>query len=267
MNYTFAAQSLTGRVRRNNEDNFCLDTEILPQDHGDSPLICRSVSGGRPCLAGVFDGMGGCSHGEYASFLAASRFRSGLAQLGKDPAQRLTDLCMQANEDVCSAADGSPMGTTCALLCLQNRRYTMCSIGDSPIFLFREGRLRQLSVDHTQKATYEKTSGKKALPGQKFKLTQCIGIPREEMTIEPWVLSGKAQPGDCFLLCSDGLTDMLSQEQIRSVLAAQKEPERILPALMEKALDAGGRDNITIICAKAGVSPGPLRRFLGSLFR
>lgn len=250
MEYFVAAKTLTGKVRRNNEDTFCIDGETLPLLHGDSALISKELLFSLPHLVGVFDGMGGYSNGEKASYLAASIARIYWNRIGlqQNPAEVLTELCLEANDTVCGAASGTQMGTTCAMLCLNGDGYTLCNIGDSPIFLVRDGVMEQLSIDHNQRAMYEKITGKPAKPGQKFRLTQCIGIPREEMLIEPFTAAGRLQPGDTFLLCSDGITDMLRPEAIAEILGSSKTAEEAVTRLTERALENGGKDNITAVC-------------------
>lgn len=253
MKYFIAAKSLIGRVRKKNEDNLCIDAESLPLSHGDTLLISKNLANYSTHLVGVFDGMGGYSDGEKASHLAASTACKYLRRLDSenDKARILTELCLEANDKVCDVADGSRMGTTCALLCLSGNNYTVCNVGDSPIFLFREKMMKQISVDHNQKDTYEKVTGRLAEPRQKFKLTQCIGIPKDEMLIEPFTDSGRVQDGDVFLLCSDGITDMLSIDMIRQIIYGSKTAEKIVEELTETAFLAGGRDNITVLCVKA----------------
>ena len=266
---TAAAVSFTGRVRKNNEDNYCIDAEALPLDHGDSAPMVRELEPNRPHLVGVFDGMGGCRDGEQASFLAAcaTQRRAGRLEKRRDARELLEALCLEANDIICAAADGSQMGTTCALLYLYGNRYTVCNVGDSPVFLLRGGALYQLSQEHTQRASYEAVTGKPAPRERKFPLTQCLGIPREELLIQPFARTGSLLSGDVFLLCSDGITDMLPPEAIHEILS-EGGAERIVSALARAALDAGGRDNLTAQCvtvpsAKNGVMNRLLRRISG----
>lgn len=249
-----AGASLTGRIRKNNEDNFCVDERCLPLIHENSDTICTPLSRAVPHLLGVFDGMGGCNDGEIASYLAASTAQEYARHLKgeRDVAGMLTALCLEANEKVCKAADGAPMGTTCALLYLSGSDYTVCNVGDSPVFLFRNGILRQISVDHTQRASYEKVTGKPAEARRKFPLTQCLGIPQDEMVIEPFLDGGKICAGDVFLLCSDGITDMLSTEEICRALSVHTSPDEMVADLTKMAMEAGGRDNLTAVCFVAG---------------
>lgn len=269
MKYDVAARSAVGCVRRNNEDNLILDGDILPLEHKDSAVICRSVTseGGR--LLGVFDGMGGCSDGERASYLAAMTAMQAVGNWSDSIPQEefLHSLCMVMNDEVCKEADGSDMGTTCALLFLYQDRYTLCNVGDSPVFLVRNGEMKQISVDHNQRSAFEMITGKPAPANQKFQLTQCIGIPKDEMIIEPYISSDAVQPGDLFLLCTDGVTDMVTFEEIRSVILNRKTPEAVVSELVSKAMDAGGRDNITAVCIAAAGTENRVRTLDGFLKR
>ena len=267
MKYSVAAQSVTGRVRRQNEDNLFLDGEILDLVHKDSALLSRELTDDIPRLVGIFDGMGGHDSGEVASYIAAATTRecAGIQSPCDSKEAFLNAICMEANDAVCEKAEGSQMGTTCAMVYFHKGTYTVCNVGDSPVFLFRNGAMRQISVDHNQRATYEKITGQKAPAGQKFKLTQCIGIPADEMLIEPHIASGNVRNGDIFLICSDGLTDMVVPEDIAEILRVCKVPEQAVEELITRAMEAGGRDNITIVYAAAEGTSNRVRTLDGFL--
>lgn len=269
MIYQVAACSMVGRVRRNNEDNLCVDEYSLSLNHGDTDLFSQKLKSSEPHLLGVFDGMGGYSDGEKASYIAATtaqHHRKG-SSVEDGFTQTLINFCMEANDLICAEADGSHMGTTCAVIILFENHYTLCNIGDSPIFLVRDGAIRQLSIDHNQKATFERATGKPAKPGQKFKLTQCLGIPREDMLIEPYTEEGMIRDGDVFLLCSDGVTDMVSQQRLQELVISSDSADEMVKRITDEAYQAGGRDNITLIAARIQEkSCSPIRRRGGSLF-
>ena len=269
MKYNVAAKSAVGRIRRNNEDNLLLDGEILALEHKDSLILNKSITSEGGKLVGVFDGMGGYSDGEKASYIAAlTAMQVDKCRAGSIIHEKfLHSLCMKMNDEVCKEADGSGMGTTCALLFLQDDRYTVCNIGDSPVFLVRNGKMKQISVDHNQRAIFERVTGKPAPANQKFILTQCIGIPKDEMIIEPYIASDTVQMGDFFLLCSDGVTDMISHENINSIICEHKTPEAVINELITKAMEAGGRDNITAVCAAATGTESRVRNLDGFLKR
>lgn len=267
MKYSVTAKSAVGRIRRNNEDNLILDGEVLTLTHKDTPVMNKVFSDEKCRLVGVFDGMGGYSDGEMASYIAACVAKkyvesNAVNALHEDALNR---LCMEANDEVCKEADGSPMGTTCALLSLYNGRYTVCNVGDSPVFLIRDGVMKQISVDHNQRTTFERATGKPAPANQKFKLTQCIGIPKDEMIIEPYIASDGVQNGDFFLLCSDGVTDMIPFEGIKNIIYEHKTPEAVVNELIAKAMEAGGRDNITAVCVASTGTESRVRNLEGFL--
>lgn len=272
MRYDVAAGSVVGRIRRNNEDNLIVDEEILALNHKDSDIISKEFTSDDARLVGVFDGMGGHCDGEKASYIAAETARQfcGRKNSRLHPEKKMHALCMEMNDNVCNEADGSKMGTTCALLYLYDGKYTVCNVGDSPVFLIRDKIMTQISVDHNQRAIFERATGKPAPVNQKFKLTQCIGIPKDEMIIEPYIASGEVQSGDFFLLCSDGVTDMIPFEEIHAIISQFHTPEAAVSKLIDAAIEAGGRDNITAVCVCVREAPprvkildGFLKRFFG----
>lgn len=269
MKYDVAAKSVVGRIRRNNEDNLIVDGEILTLEHRDSHAITKTVSSESVRMVGVFDGMGGHFDGEKASYIAALTAKQyGERKIGALRREEgLHSLCMEMNDEVCKEADGSSMGTTCALLSLYKDRYIVCNVGDSPVFLVRNGEMKQISLDHNQRAVFERVTGKKLPANQKFELTQCIGIPKEEMIIEPYIASGSVRAGDCFLLCSDGVTDMVTFEEIKNIICRSKTPDAVISELIAKAMEAGGRDNTTAVCVLATGTDGRVGNLDGFLKR
>ncbi|MCD8324017.1 MAG: serine/threonine-protein phosphatase [Clostridiales bacterium] len=199
-----------------------------------------SLQSDHPALLGVFDGMGGEECGEVAAWLAAKE--SSEVVIGDDPTEELSVLCRKANYEICRYAEQNgvlSMGTTAALLAFGKREIGLCNIGDSRIFRLRGSDLKQLSVDHVAVAAY----------GRKPPLSQNLGIPPSEMVIEPYVCRHLYQDGDQYLLCSDGLTDMVSPDDIRRIMTESTE-EKTVGRLVKAALAHGGRDNITVILCK-----------------
>lgn len=103
--------------------------------------------------------------------------------------------------------------------------------------------MKKISQDHTDKEFMEENG----ITGRKPYLTQYLGIDPEEMTVVPWIRSYYLQRGDRFLICSDGLTDMVEEQQICNLLAENVYPEECVEALIKASLNGGGRDNITVI--------------------
>ncbi len=239
---TYSGVSHIGKIRQKNQDNLICDRAFIPADAADWPFSLNGEKAAKDnLLVGVFDGMGGEECGEVASNIAVQK-ASALA-LTRDPASALLQLCQEVNTDLCSyvAEHGlSAMGTTAAMLAFTGGGVTLCNIGDSKIFHYCEDRLEQISKDHLAPAPF----------GKKPPLLQNLGIPPTELLIDPYLAQGGYQEGDLYLLCSDGLTDMLTAEEIKERLSAKMELKEIISDLLETALSHGGRDNISIILCK-----------------
>jgi protein phosphatase len=154
----------------------------------------------------------------------------------------LLGFCKEANNKICQYGienDVESMGTTAALLAFTKNEIFLCNIGDSKIFRFADEKLEQISVDHYIKTAY----------GKKPPLSQNLGIPESELAIAPYFAKGHYNDGDIYLLCSDGLTDMVTVTEIRQILI-ESTFEDIATKLLKKALQNGGKDNITIIVCK-----------------
>lgn len=230
-----------GKRRSTNQDNFVCDGKYIDayDEHFTFPLTGTLYST-HPSILGVFDGMGGEECGEIASFIAAKCAAE--TSLSENPLDCLLAFCRNANEKICDyAADNNvlAMGTTAALLVFDKTEIALCNIGDSKIFRFADKKLKQISTDHYAIATH----------GIKPPLSQNLGIPSSEMVIEPYIARGWYNDGDLYLICSDGLTDMVAPETISKILL-KTDFEKCTNRLQEIALENGGKDNITIILCK-----------------
>lgn len=240
-NIQYFCTSHIGKVRRINQDNFFCNGVILqsPEEQLPSPLT-GSVRDRDNTLFAIFDGMGGEECGEIASLIAAKNARH--ITLQSDPVEALSQFCQNANAAICRYADKNAvgvMGTTAAMLAFTQRGVFLCNIGDSKILRFSGGVLEQVSTDHVAITVF----------GQKPPLLQNLGIPPTEMVIDPYFAKGDYQDGDTFLICSDGLTDMVSSQEIEEILSAHPLADAG-SLLLEQALANGGKDNITIILCK-----------------
>ena len=244
-----AYASCCGRVRRNNEDNLLLDGKLRLPNGPDlwPPRTLRRSLAGQELLA-VFDGMGGEANGEEASYAAAVR----LQELhGRAPFfySGLTAVVQSLNKAVYRRGmelKTTRMGTTLAALLLQPDEVVVCNLGDSPIYLMRGDRLRQVSHDHTD----AEDMLRRGIKNRKPYLTQYLGMDPEEITVEPYLAFEKLLPDDRWLLCSDGLTDMVPAERIEALLRAYADPQLAATVLVQESLDNGGRDNVTLILAR-----------------
>ena len=248
---SYACVSHVGRRRKTNQDNFVCDGFYMqPDDEKRSVFRAGTVCAHR-ALFGVFDGMGGEERGEAASWIAASRAAG--ADLALPPQAALERICTRANLDICAFAARSGLaacGTTAAMLLFAGGSATLCNLGDSKIFRLAGRQAVQLSVDHVTCAPY----------GHKPPLLQYLGIRPDEMHLRPSFLSRPCRAGDRYLICSDGLSDMLPPDEIGR--AAQGPPDQAAQALLSQALERGGRDNITLILLEVG---GPGEGLLASM--
>ena len=243
-----ACGSQIGRVRGNNEDNFLFAGTCMPSDNRGQPdplTFCEPAEHDL-CFA-VFDGMGGGEFGEIASYTAADLLRT-LCDSDPHPADIrafLESASDQMNRSVygeAAAREVWQMGSTEAILYLRGSQIVVCNIGDSRIFGLRDGRFIQISCDHSDEA-YMQQQG---ITGRKPRLTQFLGMNPEEIRIEPHIVSDTVRAGDIYLICSDGLTDMVGNEQIKEILETAGMAEPCVRQLTEAALDGGGKDNVTI---------------------
>ena len=231
-----------GKKRKINQDNIvCHQTYLDYREENNAYHDKRRISLRHPVMVGVFDGLGGEQCGEIASYIAARE----AAQLSFDHniSLVLMEYIRKANRKICDFALSNgivSMGTTAALTVFDKKKLYVCNIGDSKIFFLQNGQLIQLSKDHIAQLPY----------GIKAPLTQCLGIPEERLQLEPHFFTAPLHNGNIFLLCSDGLTDMVELSEINAILSAET-PEHASEMLVQKALEYGGKDNVSVIVCKA----------------
>ena len=229
MIYTWASATNTGLVRDHNEDS------VAPQDMG--------IEAG-PFMVGVADGMGGHVGGEVASRLA---LEAALAAEG-DVVERVR----VANRAVGEAAAEDPslqgMGTTLVLASFSDDVVEIGHVGDSRAYLLRSPDLMQITTDHSMVAEMvargEITAEEARTHPYRSVITRALGLqPEVEIDRERRTL----QSGDRVLICSDGLTNMVSADQIRDILLAETHPTDAVWSLVDAANEAGGIDNISVV--------------------
>jgi protein phosphatase len=143
------------------------------------------------------------------------------------------------------------MGSTVSALLLSPNRYLIGHVGDSRIYIVRDGQMKQLTKDHS--LVQEQVDAGLLTPEQARRhpqsnvITRCIGMADD---IEPDVFGGEARVGDAFLLASDGLTGMIEDRRIQQLLLSRAKPERIVDALIQEANMNGGNDNITAVVVR-----------------
>ena len=230
-----------GNVRSENQDNFICE-KTYNTDAKNTPIThCEGAfTAAETAVLGIFDDMGGGEFGEVAS-LISSKTASETA-FGPDIQQTVEDMYILANKRICEYRDehatGS-VGATAALLAFTPGFILSSNIGDSRIFRLSGDDFLQVSKNHVLQV------GNMAKPT----LSQHLGIPEDERILRPFFLRGDWVMGDKYLICSDGLTDMVSYDEISAFLRNGK-PQQIAELLLAKALENGGVDNTTIIVAE-----------------
>ncbi len=233
MKLQVCAKTDVGRARKNNEDLFFVDVE--------------------QGLFVVADGMGGHAAGEVASQIAIETVCSFLPITDCcNPQEQLQQALEKANQAVEQAANGNPkwkkMGTTLSIVLLHNQRGYLAHVGDSRVYCLHNSQLEQISDDHSLVGEQIRlgiiTPEQAKTSTFSNVLLQAIGVTPELDICQKNI---KLASGDRLLLCSDGLTDMVNDAEIERTL---KQPDSLnicCDKLVEKALAAGGRDNITVV--------------------
>ena len=242
-----------GKIRNNNEDNFwCCGDSLEAQNQGMSHIRSGYMKQSEyPLLAG-FDGMGGESCGEMAAFLAAEacgeHFKTAKDGIRNDPEEFLNEICESMNQAICDYGRTNKinsMGTTAALLAFAEDAVYSCNLGDSRIYKSDREKFYQISQDHVLG---------RSLFG-KAPLTQYLGMEEENLQLEPSISRQEIKIGDRFLLCSDGITDMLSDGEIADILSRDIPVAKTVEILVDRALKKGGRDNITVVLCEIMEQP------------
>ena len=239
----------TGRVRKNNEDNFYFDGKRMEAENNGLPnplVMTKNINQG-VCVA-VFDGMGGENFGEFASFAAADCMQSMMVKLQSSlppDSKSLNKICLAINDAVVARQRElctERMGSTLVGFYFSRSSVYTYNLGDSRAYRLRGGQFVQLSEDHV-----ERREGKST---RKAPLTQHLGIDPEEYLIEPYIVKDQLQAGDQYLLCSDGLTDMLDDGEIAAIMTQAPSADIGARMLVNAALEHGGRDNVTVILCR-----------------
>jgi serine/threonine protein phosphatase PrpC len=239
----FVARSEIGHARENNEDKFDFyepDEEPLLAARGSVYLVC--------------DGMGGHNAGQIASELAAKQFLHAYYHLGGTAQEAARQAILQAHHYIAEMASKIPsrygMGTTLTALILKQDEGILAHVGDSRCYRLREGVFEPLSRDHTLVARLVEQG---VIPPEQARyhpqrnvIRQAVGVADPSEPLEPDIETFALQAGDLYLLCSDGLTDMVDDAEIEAILRDEP-PTRAAWRLVDRALANGGRDNITVV--------------------
>ena len=254
MSFEFFHAVDTGRARSNNEDSVAVD-------EGNA-------------LAVLADGMGGYNAGEVASGMATSFIAREMGRWLTEAASRASDLEVRRAMDICvdnanraifNAANANPqyagMGTTLVVAVCRDGQLRLGHVGDSRAYRWRSGQLVQITRDHSllqeQIDAGLITPEQAAFSANKNLVTRAVGV---EDTVQLETHLHETQPGDVYLMCSDGLSDMLDDPMIARLLQMHDSLPAAGQALIDAANDAGGKDNIALILVRVVGQPAASSR-------
>ena len=244
----------TGRARSNNEDSVAVDETTS--------------------LAVLADGMGGYNAGEVASNMATSFIKTELgrwlaeaaSRAGDIDVRRAMDICVDnANRAIFNAANANPqyagMGTTLVVAVFRDGQLRLGHVGDSRAYRWRGGLLSQITRDHSllqeQIDAGLISPEQAAFSANKNLVTRAVGV---EDTVLLETHLHEMQPGDVYLMCSDGLSDMLDDAMIARLLQTHESLAAAGGALIAAANEAGGKDNIAVILVRVAGGPSGATR-------
>jgi protein phosphatase len=260
MIYKYCAKTDTGRARDNNEDSVAIDEETR--------------------LVVLADGMGGYNAGEVASGMATAYIKTELSRWLTEvgtvarsrEVRRAMEICVDsANLAIFNSANTNAqyagMGTTLVVAVFRDDALVLGHIGDSRCYRLRAGKLEQITRDHS--LLQEQLDAGLITPEQaehstiKNLVTRALGV---EAVVLTEVNEHSVELGDIYLLCSDGLSDMVNDATIATILLGESSLERQAEALVDAANDHGGRDNISVLMvevSKGSEKRGLIARLLG----
>lgn len=259
MKFEATALSDVGRNRRNNEDNLYFKHSWRKPNETAAPYKERMLGENRRTLFAVCDGMGGEALGEQASYIAVSGLKVLENRFNNVSGQSFPKLMdhylTRTNDTICQYIQdnaGLRMGSTVTSLLLGHHVAQVVNIGDSMAFLYRDGELHPLTQKHTHVQRLLDmniiTPEEALLHPERHRLTQHLGLFPEEKNLEPSVSPEIwMKAGDIYMLCSDGITEMLDINQIEDHLSRDADINEVATDIMNDALDSGGKDNATLI--------------------
>ena len=253
-NLEFEVSAITnkGKKRNQNEDNFFINNIFLSSSMADKGMKI-SKKQCSPFVAGVSDGMGGEKSGKEASAVIAQNFYDCVTDCLRNGEDAIKESIKIINTIVCDRVPDS--GATIAAVLVNGKKITAVSVGDSRIYMYKNGVLRQISTDHTL-ARMHADAGlitEEQIKDSKLRhvLTQHIGIPPRDMVIEPDISEIEdISPDDAILICSDGFYGSIEESEVERILSLYSDAGDAAEKLMEYALKNQTKDNITVMVIK-----------------
>lgn len=257
---TLFGKTDVGQIREHNEDNFVVAdlssaSRLLTSENYQTDV------GGRGMLLGVCDGMGGAAAGEVASKLAVDLIFASMSTASVENPDDLAYGLVQAVEaagkkiyqEARSDRSRRGMGTTSTIAALMNERLFLGQVGDSRAYILRGERLVQVTRDQSLVNQLIEAGQLTEEEAETFEhnniILQALGTAE---TVQVDLTSVELKQGDWLMLCSDGLSGMVKDAEIKSILLAARDPKTACDNLVERANAAGGHDNITVVVAKFG---------------
>lgn len=241
----FAAGSSAGAVRDHNEDSYFAGPDIG--------------------LWLVADGVGGHSHGEVASAIVAQTIKNGVVA-GDSLVDAITDSHQAVLKEMSTDSAHAGMGSTVVAVKLRDRQFELAWVGDSRAYLW-DGQIRQISRDHNPVSEMLRAGALSEEEAERHPerhvLSQSLGVT-PDMPLAPGQLRGQLEPGQQLILCSDGLTDELTDQRIARIMRHNPEPQAQVDALIKAAEDAGGHDNVTVVVVGEPPSEEDLPQLTGA---
>jgi protein phosphatase len=235
MNVSVGSKTDVGRVRQGNEDSFLVD----------APLFV------------VADGMGGHLAGDVASATAIEVIQERTGDIRAEDPETLAAMVKEANRAIWGKGGDDPnlrgMGTTCTLVLLDGSKARIAHVGDSRAYLFHDGELKQITEDHTLVGRMVREGRLNPEDAerhpQRSVITRALGVDED---VEVDLITLDLYEGDRLLICSDGLSSMIPHPAIADVLAQTEDAQSAAEQLVERANEAGGEDNITVVVIDMG---------------
>jgi serine/threonine protein phosphatase PrpC len=241
----------TGRIRDNNEDAF----------------VAQAVFNKQWVLASVIDGVGGYEGGEVAAEITKEEFLNSFTTLPSDPIRKMKEAIISSNERIykekLETGKNSSMAcvVTLALVDVKNNKFYYAHVGDTRLYLYRDHSLIKVTRDQSFVGYLEdsgRISEEEAMRHPKRnEINKALGFDNQSILAEDYIETGESPflPGDALLICSDGLSDMISSARISQVLEKKSSLEQKAAELIEAANEAGGKDNITVVLVQNNKKP------------
>ena len=248
-----ACGSFIGTARNENEDNFYFNNLFLPDENEEfNGVISCTLDTDKMQTFALFDGMGGELLGREAALTATTVFAECVRNKEKnklDNKHFFADFCSKADDRICELAYESCVntcGTTFAGIIYEGENVICYNIGDSKIFRIYENKISQISAEHTDKEILEKMGIEK-----KPVLLQYLGIKKHNVKIEPYFVKGTIKSNSYFVICSDGITDVIPPSSIYKYIKKYENSQLAVQAVLQEAKHLNALDNSTIIIIKA----------------